>query len=211
MNICVITFAPEYNGSMYLYHNAELGANNFELCIKRYVNKIKDQNINVDYKKVHGSQCNSKTICDHLSSIDPKYDKIIVYYSGHGDHRAGKEFWQTSSGNVDQVRIAELLNKIKPPAIIFSDCCSAEHNVNEKVINHPYVSFGATQDYQDAMMMYGGGLFTSTLIEILDSLDESNLGITLFDIFNLLMMKKVTVQTFSFKFSSQELAHSRLI
>lgn len=207
MNICVITFAPEYSGSMHLYHNAELGAQNFMKCIQKYLTRINLQ-INVEYKNVHGSECNSKTICQHLSEVDPKYDKLIVYYSGHGDQRCGREFWQTSSGNVDQIRMAEILNSIKPPVIIFSDCCDSCHNVNQQVIHHPYVSFGATKELQDAMMMYGGGLFTSTLIDILDSIDHQ---ITLFDMFNRLMKAGVQIQTFSFRYSSKDLANSYFI
>lgn len=207
MNICVITFAPEYSGSMHLYHNAELGAQNFMSCIKNYISRIKVEH-NVDYVNIHGPECNAKTICQHLSDIDPKYDKLIVYYSGHGDQRCGREFWQTSSGNVDQIKIAEILNSIKPPVIIFSDCCDSCHNVNQQVIHHPYVSFGATKELQDAMMMYGGGLFTSTLIDILDSINHQ---ITLFDIFNMLVKMEISVQTFSFRYSSDELANSNFI
>lgn len=207
MNICVITFAPEYSGSMHLYHNAELGAKNFMACIQKYLSRIKLE-INVEYKNIHGPECNARTICQHLSNVDPKYDKLIVYYSGHGDQRCGKEFWQTASGNVDQIRMAEILNGIKPPVILFSDCCDSCHNVNQQVIHHPYVSFGATKEMQDAMMMYGGGLFTSTLIDILNGIDHQ---ITLFDIFNRLLKVGVEIQTFSFRYSSEDLANSYFI
>lgn len=209
MHICVITFGPEYNGGMFLYHNAELGANRFEECIKSLISRANEKvKITATYKRIRGKQCTSINICSELSNIESNYDKIIIYYSGHGNHVNGKEFWQTSCGNVDQIKMAQLINNMKPPVIVFSDCCSSEHNVNEKVISHPYVSFGATLDYQDAMMMYDGGLFTSVLIDILNKVE---FDIKISKLFELISNQDITVETFSVRFSSHEIFESAFI
>lgn len=193
---------------MYLCHNAEMGADLFEATILKMADKH-DPKININVVKLRGKACNQTNICKILQ--DASYlnvDKIIIYYSGHGDHCNGKEFWQTSSGNVDQIRIAELINHMKPPVIIFSDSCSSEHLVNQNVINHPYISFGATLDQEDAMMQYGGGLFTT---ELVDCLEKADLNITPFELFNILIDRNVEVQHFSLKYSDDELLNSAFL
>lgn len=207
MNICIITFGPEYNNRLYLSHNAEMGADLFETSLINLI-KRKCNTINYTVKKLRGMSCTSVNICNMFKSIENHYDKVFIYYSGHGDHSAGIEFWQTASGNVDQIKIASLINEIKPPVIIFSDCCSSEHNVNRKVINHSYVSFGATHDNEDAMMMYGGALFTQELIDILNKCDPN---IKINELFDELLNRKIEVETFSIAYSDDGIFKHELI
>lgn len=205
MNICIVTFGPEYNSSMNLHHNAELGADRFEQAFVKFLNKGSH---NITTKKIRGIKCNASNICNMLENIEQIYHKIIIYYTGHGDHTLSKEFWKTPCGNVDQIRVANLINQMKATVIIFSDCCSSEHNVNEKAIHHPYISFGATMDYQDAIMQYGGGVFTQTIIDLLEICD---INITSFDFFEELIKCNIDVETFSVRYSSLELFNSKLI
>lgn len=192
----LLTIGPEYNGSMYLYHNAEKSADLFEETI---LLKIQCETI-----KIRGEDSTENNITKTISELSNRNDlrRIIIYYSGHGNHYANREYWQTSQGNIDQIKIAELVNNIKPLVVIISDSCSSEHMINSKFIHHPYITFGATLDNQDAIMTGDGGLFTLSLIE---SIKELDLFFTFNDLIDSLNRKKIDIETFSHRYSDNSI------
>ena len=196
--ITVLTIGPEYRGGMYLYHSAEKSADLFE--------KVISSKFPCNMIKLRGSNSTSANIIKTISSLsklsENDCERIIIYYSGHGNHIGNKEYWDTASGTVDQIKISELLNMLKPLVLVISDSCSSEHMINSHFIIHPYVSIGATLDYQDAMMTCDGGLFTIELCKIIDEID---VNFTFQELINKVIENRIDVETFSIRYSSSEL------
>lgn len=197
----LLTIGTEYNGSMYLYHNAEKSADLFETA---FIKRTKCTSI-----KLRGSECNATNIINKIHELSTRtdLDMIIIYYAGHGDHYSNKEFWKTSSGNVDQIKIASLINELTPLVVVVSEACSSEHMVNAKFAKHPYISIGSTLDYQDAIMTGDGGLFTMALVECINELNNDAKFI---DLMILLNSKKVEIETFSFLTSSNDVLMNKV-
>lgn len=195
----LLTIGPEYRGGMFLYHNAEKSADLFESII---VSKIKKESLEII--RLRGTECSANNIINTITSISDRKNikRIYIYYSGHGDHHGNKEFWQTNSGNIDQIKIAELINILNPLVIVISDCCSSEHLVNSNFVKHSYISLGATLDNQDAMMTGEGGLFTLKIFEIINELD---INFTFKELFDKITENRIEVETFSIKFSSDQI------
>lgn len=191
MSTLVLTIGPEYKGSLYLYKNAEKSADLFESMIKK--------KCDATFLKLRGQNASSDKIISTLSSFskytEDDYKRIIIYYSGHGDRSAGKEFWKTSNGNVDQVRLAKIINTIKPIVIVFSDSCSSEHMVNKHFCTHSFISIGATKDHQDAMMTGDGGLFT---LQLEKAFDELSNNFTIRELLSKIDTYRIEVQSYSY-------------
>lgn len=196
----LLTIGPEYRGGMFLYHNAEKSADLFE---KMILSKIECETI-----KLRGSNSTATNIVSTITELSKRNDlkRIFIYYSGHGDHCGNKEHWQTSSGNVDQIKMAQLINNLKPLVVVISDSCSSEHMINTKFATHPYVSIGATKDYEDAMMTGDGGLFTLFMKECFDELDSN---FTFIDLVDKLQSKKIEVEHFSILSSDVSLLNEK--
>lgn len=203
--IILLTIGGEYNGHMYLYRNAEKSADLFANTI---ISKFQ-HHVNINHIKIRGSACNPDNICRTILSLsETECKRIIIYFSGHGDHIGNREFWQTPRGNIDQIKIAGLVNMLKPLVIVISDSCSSEHMVNLKIVDHPYISLGATLDNQDAMMTGDGGLFTIILSEIIDRLQTD---FTIRDLFNEIMLSRVEIETFSVNHSHDLILDEKFI
>lgn len=196
----LITIGPEYSGSMFLYHNAEKSADLFEKC---FVDKF-----GISTVKIRGKSANAQniinTINEHIYREDLQL--LYIYYCGHGNHINKKEFWDTASGHVDQQTIAKIVNKSNPLVVVISDSCSSEHMINLKLINHRYISIGATLDHQDAIMTGDGGLFTNIFIERISDFSSE----TTFAELHLAMKDSPEIETFSFLYSSQEVLDHKL-
>lgn len=192
----LLTIGAEYSGSMYLYHNAEKSADLFESAIT--------SKINCTSIKLRGKDANSINIVNSIHNLSTRSDleRIIIYYSGHGNHCGNKEHWQTSCGNIDQIKMATLVNELNPLVVVVSESCSSEHMINTKFAKHPYISIGATLDYQDAILTGDGGLFT---LKIVESINELHNKSTFNDLMINLMNKKVEIETFSFISSHSDL------
>lgn len=202
--ITVLTIGPEYNGSMYLYHNAEKSADLFETVIS--------SKFPCNLIRLRGSSSTSENIIKTISLLskltNEECQRIIIYYSGHGNNVGSKEYWQTSSGIVDQIKISELVNNMKPLVIVISDSCSSEHMVSAKFIKHPYISLGATSHYQDAMMTGDGGLFTLELTRIIK---EFSGNFSFHDLIGRIIDDKIEIETFSVSYSSESLLEEMFI
>ena len=198
--ITILTIGPEYNGGMYLYHTAERSADLFE--------SVMNSKFECNTIRLRGLQSTSSNIINTISNLsnltEDDCERIIIYYSGHGNHTGNKEYWQTASGNVDQIRISQLLNNLKPLVIVISDSCSSEHLVNSQFIKHPYISLGATMDNEDAIMTCEGGLFTLELTKIIN---EFKSNFTFDELIKKIVEHRIEVETFSIKFSSDDLIH----
>ena len=196
--ITLVTIGPEYDKSMFLYHDAEISADLFEKVIttKYPCNSI----------RLRGHESTAENIIKTISSLssltESDCERIIIYYSGHGNIAGKKEYWQTPSGNVDQIKIAELINTLKPLVIIISDSCDSEHMVNANFIRHQYISLGATKQNQDALMSGDGGLFTLELTRIIGDLHED---FTFSELFDKIFDDKIEVESFSVGFSSSDI------
>lgn len=208
-SIVLITIGPEYNGGMFLYHTAEKSADIFESVIK---SKCDSKNYQCKIISLRGSNANANNIINTISSLsnlnETDCKRIIIFYSGHGNSASNKEYWQTPNGNVDQIKISQLINELKPLVIIISDSCSSEHMVNSKFIKNPYISLGATMDDQDAMMSGDGGLFTLELCKIINGIDPN---FTFADLFYKIFDNKIDIETFSIKYSSDKLLDEKFL
>lgn len=198
----LLTIGPEYSGGMYLYHNAEKSADLFEQAM---LNLFPIETI-----KLRGRNASASNILKYIDELINRSDisRVFIYYSGHGNHCGNREFWQTASGSVDQIKLAELVNKSKPIVIVISDSCSSEHLVNTKLATHSYITLGATLDYQDAIMTGDGGLFTSILVECLKEINHET---SFNDLFNMLRTRTVEIETFSFRFSHDHVSDLKFI
>ncbi len=198
----LLTIGPEYSGGMYLYHNAEKSADLFEETMKSI--------FTIETIKLRGHEASSSNILKYINIIINRSDiqRVYIYYSGHGNNCGNKEFWQTSTGTIDQIKMAELINKSKPLVIVISDSCSSEHMVNCKLASHSFITLGATLDYQDAIMTGDGGLFTNILVECLKKITNET---TFNDLFNLLEERSVEIEKFSFRYSSTKIIHEKII
>ena len=196
--ITVLTIGPEYRGNLFLYHNAEKSADLFESVVS--------SKFQCNLIRLRGQESNANNIIKEISNLSKisseECNRIIIYYSGHGNIAGNKEYWETLRGNIDQIKIAELINSLKPLVIVISDSCDSEHMVNAHFINHPYISLGATKQGQDAMMTGDGGLFT---IELTRMINELNIDFTFDDLFHKIFDDKIEIETFSIRFSSHDI------
>lgn len=161
--------------------------------------------------KLRGLECNEHNILDAFHEIlkDLNNEHVIIYYSGHGDHSCSKEYWQTSGGIIDQIRIATLVNEVQDDScvFIFSESCSSEHMCNTKVAKHNYVSIGATQDYEDAIITCDGGVMTCVISEIFKTLETS---ITIDKLWNAMLESGVDIEHFSLRYSDEKFLKTEL-
>lgn len=103
-----------------------------------------------------------------------KFDKVIIYYFGHGDQMRdvsgdesdGKdEFWKLFSGErmIDD-ELTQLFNKLKHNLchlLIISDCCSSGSMIDDNCEFKNWVTIGSCTDSQSALAGSDiGGVFT---------------------------------------------------
>lgn len=198
-NMRLLTIGCEYKGSLSLYGCGITSANIFEQKIISMMGTKITHNISL-----RGLECNEVKIINAFHAIfkDLHNEKVIIYYSGHGDHTTTKEYWQTSSGRIDQMKIASLINEIDDDSIvyIFSESCSSEHMCNAKIANRNYVSIGATQDYEDAIITCDGGVMTCSIVSIFNNFGPE---ITIREFWNHMLKSGVTVEHFSLRYSDE--------
>ena len=166
----LLTIGAEYSNQNTLYGNGIKSADLFEEAL---MSKFK-----IDKKiSLRGNECTAFNIKNAFHSLINS-QKLIIYYAGHGDHfwshEKNIEYWNTTSGNIDQVQIALSLNEfnINSFIVLFSESFSSEHMVNKFFIERKYVSFGATRDAEDAIMTSDGGLFSLAVIDTINNIDK---------------------------------------
>lgn len=195
----LITIGAEYHGGLYLYGCAIRSADLFEECISSKIplkSKI----------SLRGREANTKNITSEISKLMNLADgKLIIYYAGHGDHIGTKEHWQTASGNIDQIQISTLLDTSKGiDIILISESCSSEHMINSGFIHKNYVYYGATQDYEDAIMTCDGGVFTDVIINAIYYFHQIGENFTCRQLWDYIHSSGVTIEHFSLKYSTDE-------
>lgn len=197
--IHLLTIGVEYTGHNYISGCAITSANLFEDCISSKVRLHKNC-------RLRGYEANLTNITRTiLKLMEEEEGKLIIYYAGHGDHIGNLEHWQTNAGNITQKKLASLLNKSEGiETIVISESCSSEHMINSSVINKEYMYYGATQDYEDAMMSCDGGIFTIELVAILDRLWQENRKFTHQDVIRELNKSNFDTSHFSIRCSEQE-------
>jgi hypothetical protein len=195
----LLTIGTEYRGGMTLFGCGITSANIFDAEIMRICGDAISLNI-----KLRGVECTEQKIIASIHRIlhDLKDENVIIYYSGHGNIHSNIEYWQASSGTVDQIKIANLLNEITDNSIVylFSDSCSSSHMCNQKIIHKNYVSIGATQDHEDAIITSEGGVMTCVIVEILKTIKP---GFTVRHLWNAMLDAGISIEHFSLKFSDE--------
>lgn len=204
----ILTIGTEYSGCMKLHGCGIKCADLFEDVMKEKfsdkINKI---------VSLRGFDCTSEKISDEIESITKNEGKIIIFYSGHGNHLFMDlnyiEYWDTPNGIIDQIKIAKMLNKISEDSrvLFFSESCSSEHLINKIVMKKHYLSIGACHDEEDAIITSDGGLFTMALIE---TIRESSDDCKIIDFVNILNDKRVEVESFSIRLSHEKLFDEKM-
>lgn len=200
----LLTIGVEYTGRLQLFGCGITSANLFESKIIELANKFGQQ---ITHNcRLRGLECTRSRISKEMHEIfrDLHHEKVIIYYSGHGDHMAGLEFWQLPDGRIDQKNIATLVNEIEDNSLvyIFSESCSSEHMCNTHIATRKYVSIGATQDYEDAIMTCDGGVMTMNIVKIISSKSEN---FTLRSLWESMLESGVEIEHFSIRYSDEHL------
>ena len=197
----LLTIGIEYSGSMHLSGCGIKSANIFEEAIKEKMGDNLEMVISL-----RGKECTAQTIISSIKHITSNGKRTIIYICSHGDHRFTKdymlEYWNTASGCLDQIQIGNLLNDALDTSfvILFSESCSSEHMINHDVIKKRYVSIGATQDREDAMLTCDGGLLAMTSIDIIKTIPND---CKISDFTKLLLASGVTVEHFAVAYSDE--------
>lgn len=195
----LLTIDCEYRGNLALYGCGITSANVFEEKVKSIVGPKITKCISL-----RGLECNESRITNAINEIlhDLHDEKVIIYYSGHGNTSSNKEYWQTTSGCIDQIKIASLVNQIDDESLvyIFSESCFSEHMCNTKVAHKNYVSIGATQDWEDAIITCDGGVMTCAIVNIFEQYREE---MTVREFWNSLLASGVTIEHFSLCYSHE--------
>lgn len=195
----LLTVGAEYKGSMGLFGCGVYSANLVESKIKE---KFGDKIVNC--VSLRGENCTSSNIISSIKELISNKRKTIIYYAGHGDHHMVDkkyiEYWNTPSGQVDQIKLGNILSEISDNSfvVLLSESCSSEHMINPTAMKKHFISIGATQDYEDAMMTCDGGLFSVALIETLKSLEEN---FTVSEFISSLSTRMIEVEHFSVRYS----------
>lgn len=203
MTTHLLTIGVEYRDRHHIHGCGMRSADAFENCIS--------SKINLECKvSLRGYEANLNKITNTILRLMEEEDgKLIIYYAGHGDHIGNLEHWQTNSGNLNQIKLASLLNKSRGiETIVISESCSSEHMINANVIKEEYMYYGATQDYEDALMSYDGGIFTLELISILDKLWDRNRNFTHQEVISELQRSNFNTSHFSAKYSDDYILNS---
>lgn len=192
----LLTIGAEYRGNLQLYGCAIRSADLFEQCISSKINLA-------SVTSIRGFQANTKNITKEIMRLmNLTEGKLIIYYAGHGDHIGSREHWQTASGNIDQIQMASLLDMSKGiDVILISESCSSEHMINSGFIHKNYVYYGATQDYEDAIMTCDGGVFTDVVIDAINNLGED---FTCRELWNYINSSGITMEHFSLRYSREQ-------
>lgn len=202
----LLTIGAEYKGSMALFGCGITSANVFEDQILKTLSDKPSVHL-----RLRGHECNQKNIISYFTQIlnDLDNEKVIIYYAGHGDRAGGKEFWHTVAGNIDQQRIARMINEIEDDSLVylFSESCSSEHMCNIKLAKKNYISIGATLDHEDAIITSDGGVMTCTIINILK---EIHIDFTLRDFWHKMMLSGVTIEHFSLRYSHEKFLDEKM-
>lgn len=137
----------------------------FNICLKSILCERIKYNI-----IIRGLDCTSKNIINALNIMVDWLNKNagvkgIIYYAGHGNHIGWnntqkdqysnmKEYWQTSAGSINENLLASTFHKAneKSVLILFSESCSSEHMINNTICHKHWISIGATQDGEDAIV-----------------------------------------------------------
>lgn len=195
----LLTIGAEYNGNMRLFGCGITSANLFEHQIKE---KFGDKISNCI--SLRGTNCTSSNIISTIKTLIANKKKTIIYYAGHGDHHMVNkgyiEYWNTPSGRVDQINLGNILSEISDDSfvILLSESCSSAHMINPDAMKKHFVSIGATQDHEDAIITCDGGLFSIAVVETLKSLE---LDFTVQDFISSLSTRMIEVEHFSVKYS----------
>lgn len=205
----LLTIGVEYKGRLQLFGCGITSANLFESKILEMSNKFEHKiTHNV---RLRGLECTKSQISNEIHNIfkDLNDEKVIIYYSGHGDHISGIEYWQLPDGHLDQKNIATLVNEIEDNSVVylFSESCSSEHMCNTHLATKKYVSIGATQDYEDAIMTCDGGVMTMNILNILSSKSEN---FTLRNLWDSMLNENVEIEHFSIRYSDEHLLDETL-
>lgn len=199
----LLTIGVEYTGHNHIYGCAIRSADLFEHCIS--------SKINLECKiSLRGYEANLNKITDTILKLMQEDDgKLIIYYAGHGNHIGNLEHWQTNSGNLNQVKLANLLNKSKGiETIVISESCSSEHMINAQVIRKDYMYYGATQDYEDALISSDGGIFTLELVSIIDRLWNKDRNFTHKEVIEELEKSQFDCSHFSVRYSKNSITEN---
>jgi hypothetical protein len=200
----ILTIGAEYKGSKNIYGCGIKSADMFESeILSKFEDRIKT---NVSLR---GFDCTSNNIISEIIKITSnlKNEKVIIYYTGHGNINGIYEYWDTSSGHVCQIKLAKIFNELPDcsSVVVFSDSCDSAHNINKLLMKKSYVTIGATRERQDANMSCDGGIFTQCLIKTLQNI---NSDCTVNEFWEKLNSYDVTVEEFTLACSDDNMLTS---
>ena len=105
----LLTIGAEYRGPLNLFGCGITSANVFEKQVLETFDETPTMHL-----RLRGTECTSDKIIKYfrviLSNLDN--ENVFIYYAGHGNKIRNREYWHTSCGNVDQIKIASLINEI---------------------------------------------------------------------------------------------------
>lgn len=200
----LLTIGAEYNGSKNIYGCGITSANLFESeIISKFGNRISTT------VSLRGTKCTANNIISEITKIisELKNEKVIIYYTGHGNISGKLEYWDTPAGQVGQIKLAKIFNTLPDcsSVLVFSDSCDSAHNINKLLMKKSYVTIGATKEREDASMSCDGGVLTQFLIK---TLQDIHLDCTVDDFWKHLLSYGVTIEHFTLAYSSDKMKYT---